>query len=85
MREVLGHFLAASLLRRGAISLPRVSNVFAEPLGDSYGVIWGSVRCELWVMGAVLPLVGADLRREWSGDTVHTVASETSMDACLLS
>ena len=53
-KEVLVHILAASLLGRGAIQ--RACSVSAEMLENSCGVIWDSVRYELWAMSAMRPL-----------------------------
>ena len=80
MKEIL-HFLS-SLLGRSAISIPRVSYVFAEKLGDSCGVIWDSVRYEFCAMSAVFPLSSrADLPKACSSDIVCTDASETKIGA----
>ena len=74
LRQLLGHLTWAGLARRGFLSLFSSVYKFIEAGHVTPRPIWDSVAKELWWATTLLPLLHADLRREWS-PTVYATAS----------
>ncbi|CAK0887158.1 unnamed protein product, partial [Prorocentrum cordatum] len=60
MRAMLGHLCFAFLLRRPCLSCIAASFAFAEAAGGGPENLWPSVKRELLIAAAILPLVHAD-------------------------
>ncbi len=81
--EVLvGHFIQHDLLARQSLSIFRAIYDFTRARYFWKGKLWDSVRCELWVAAAVLPLLQVDLSRSWSMVLTRTDASPGGWLVC---
>ncbi|CAK0837444.1 unnamed protein product, partial [Prorocentrum cordatum] len=82
MRAVLGHLCFAFLLRRPCLSCIAASFAFAEAAGGEPKNLWPSVKRELLIAAAILPLVYADLGAGWLDQVVATDACDTGLGVC---
>ena len=82
MRAVLGHLCFAFLLRRPCLSCLAASFAFAESAGNEAKNVWPSVKRELLIAAAILPLVYADFGAGWLDQVVATDASQTGLGVC---
>ena len=67
---MIGQYFAAVQLACGALATPIACCAFCDALEGTSAEVWVGVRFELLAMAAVLPLVGADLRRQWSPEVI---------------
>ena len=75
----VGHFVAACMLCRPALSCLRALCDFIKDRHDKPCRLWPSCRYECWVMGGVSILMSADLSRPWADRVVATDASTTGI------
>ena len=89
LRSLVGHFTWVALLRREALSVCSAVYSFidtGDPTGSAASSeqrrLWPSVRRELHLMSALLPLLSLDARRPWSPIVYCSDAEGAGEDHC---
>jgi len=82
LERLIGHLVSLSLVTRPALSIFRAAYSFIR---DTYAIPvapWDSIKQELFIAAAILPVPSAPLSRGWSGKVDATDASSTGWGIC---